>query len=209
MRAVTVPINAASGVGGFIFPGDRVDVLVKFTVKPEGDDSLLTRKVHFSQTLLRNVRVIGKDQNAEQTEGEAEIAKSATLEVTPKQAEALFLANEIGELSLSLRSLADDSVRYNEAMNQPASIQDPDFHNASFTGDALPLQLMQPASNEESTQNTLPSGENKAKFSFTTDYQVNYLLQHMVKSTPRATSHQAPHRVEVHRGGTTTSHDFQ
>src|SRR3546814_6984201 len=87
------------------FPGDRVDLIM--TVKQQqrvGDDFANTRFV--SHTVLRNLRILAVDQRTENTSGEAAVAKTTTLEVEPKQAEAVALALEMGRLSLSLRSLA-------------------------------------------------------------------------------------------------------
>src|SRR3546814_89763 len=105
MRAVTGPVTATSGIAGLVFPGDRVDLIM--TVKQQqrdGDNFADTR--FLSHTVLRNVRVLAVDQKTENTSGEAAVAKTATLEVEPKQAEAVAQALEMGRLSLSLRSLA-------------------------------------------------------------------------------------------------------
>ena len=106
-RAVSIPVDAVSGIAGFIFPGDRVDVLLTFsrTVQNEGSDDSSTR--HFSETLLTRVRVLAIDQSVDSGEkGAAQVANTATLEVTPKQAEKIAIALQIGSLSLSLHSLA-------------------------------------------------------------------------------------------------------
>ena len=106
-RAVSIPVDAVSGIAGFIFPGDRVDVLLTFsrTVQNEGSDDSSTR--HFSETLLTRVRVLAIDQSVDSGEkGAAQVANTATLEVTPKQAEKIAIAMQIGSLSLSLHSLA-------------------------------------------------------------------------------------------------------
>jgi pilus assembly protein CpaB len=105
-RAVSVPINATSGNSGLIFPGDRVDLILTQTLSPEEGPS---RRV--SETVLEGIRVIAMgDQTSDETgEGKShEGARTATLEVTPGQAEAVALVTELGKLSLSLRSLARD-----------------------------------------------------------------------------------------------------
>lgn len=106
MRAVSVPINPTSSNSGLIFPGDRVDlILTQSLPSNEGDASL--RRV--SETVLTDVRIIamGTDTRDNPQEGEAHAnAKTATLEVTPRQAEEVTLLTELGKLSLSLRSLA-------------------------------------------------------------------------------------------------------
>ena len=105
MRAVSLPLTATSGVSGFIYAGDRVDVLLTHSVSfNEGKD-----QHNATETILRNARVIAIDQKADFVPGDKpEIAKNATLELTPKQAEIVTLGNKMGELSLALRSLQDD-----------------------------------------------------------------------------------------------------
>ena len=103
MRAISVPINATTGISGFIFPGDFVDLLLTQSLK-RGDT---TR--HASETVLREVRVLAVDQRVSDQEGTPTIAKTATLEVTPKQAEEIAVVMEIGRLSLALRSLPQET----------------------------------------------------------------------------------------------------
>jgi pilus assembly protein CpaB len=106
MRAVSLPITPTSANSGLIFPGDRVDlILTQSLVESEEEGSI--RRV--SETVLNNIRIIamGVDTSDDPREGEAnEKAKTATLEVTPRQAEEVALLTELGKLSLSLRSLA-------------------------------------------------------------------------------------------------------
>jgi pilus assembly protein CpaB len=109
-RAVTVPVALDTGVAGFVFPGDRVDLLLTFTVKPVPgpDASPAAQQDHrAAETLLTDVRVLAVDQRAADTQNkEVVVEKSATLEVTPKQAEVIAVALDVGKLTLSLRSLA-------------------------------------------------------------------------------------------------------
>jgi len=109
-RAVSVPVSVTSGISGFVFPGDQVDLIVTYTVqeipRPGQTQSgpLLEHKV--SETVLRDIRVIAIDQKLDLKPGEANAnLKTATLEVTPKESEIIALASEMGKLSLSLRSL--------------------------------------------------------------------------------------------------------
>ncbi len=106
LRAVSVPITPTSANSGLIFPGDRVDlILTQSLIESEEEGSI--RRV--SETVLTDIRVIamGADTSDDPREGEAnEKAKTATLEVTPRQAEEVSLLTELGKLSLSLRSLA-------------------------------------------------------------------------------------------------------
>lgn len=100
LRAVTVPVDATTGIAGFVFPGDRVDLLLTHEIKVSGVDRLAT------ETLLQDIRVLAVDQRTDDTEGEPTLAKTATLEVLSKQAEVIAVALRMGRLSLALRSLA-------------------------------------------------------------------------------------------------------
>jgi pilus assembly protein CpaB len=109
-RAVTVPVNTTSGIAGFIFPGDQVDLIVTYSVAerpaPGVDNPGPVRDLKISETVLRDIRVIGIDQKLDNKSGEVNPnLKNATLEVTPKQSEIIALASDMGKLSLSLRSL--------------------------------------------------------------------------------------------------------
>jgi len=109
-RAVSVPINATSGNSGLIFPGDRVDLILTQTL--ESADGDLARRV--SETVLSDIRIIamGVETSDNATDGKNhEKARTATLEVTPRQAEGVALVTELGKLSLSLRSLAVDESK--------------------------------------------------------------------------------------------------
>lgn len=110
MRAVTVPVSATSSVAGFIFPGDRVDLVLTQSVDGGGDGPPL--KV--SETVLRNLRVLATDQRTSHDTDEngktvVNTYSTVTLEVTPKIAEEIAVAQTIGNLSLSLRSIADNA----------------------------------------------------------------------------------------------------
>jgi pilus assembly protein CpaB len=102
MRAVSVPVTATSGISGFVFPGDQVDILI--THMPASGSNEAQHRA--SETVLRDVRVIAVDQKLDSKGNEALVAHTATLEVTPKQSEIIAVAGEMGKLSLSLRSLA-------------------------------------------------------------------------------------------------------
>ena len=116
MRAVTVPVSAKTGVGGFVFPGDHVDLLLTQTV-PANDTG---QPLKATETFLRNVRVLATDQSTETTveEGKTVVRafRTVTLEVTPKIAEKISVAQTIGTLSLSLRSLADNQGELDQAI---------------------------------------------------------------------------------------------
>jgi len=116
MRAVTVGVSTTSGVAGFVFPGDRVDIVLSQEVSGGGDGQSL--KV--SETILRNVRVLATDSRMTATnqEGKAVVKRTSTvtLEATPKIAEKIAVAQNIGQLSLSLRSIADNTAELERAI---------------------------------------------------------------------------------------------
>jgi pilus assembly protein CpaB len=106
MRAISVPVTVTSGISGFVFPGDRVDLLLSYKVPAAADGDAPKNYEHkASQTVLQDIRVIGIDQRLDGKPGEAVVAHTATFEVTPKQSEIIAVASEIGKVSLSLRSL--------------------------------------------------------------------------------------------------------
>jgi len=105
MRAVSVPVTATSGISGLVFPGDQVDILVS-EVLPATHTKGNAAPQKAAETVLHDVRVLAVDQKLESKSGEATVAHNVTLEVTPKQAEEIAVATEMGKLSLSLRSLA-------------------------------------------------------------------------------------------------------
>lgn len=101
MRAVSVKLSPTSGIGGFVFPGDRVDVLLTHTISKSR-----TENFPVTETVFKNVRVLAVDQKSV-ADDKVKISKTATLEVTPKMAEKVAMLGSIGQLSLSLRSLTD------------------------------------------------------------------------------------------------------
>ncbi len=110
-RAVSVPVNDSSGVAGFVFPGDWVDVILTVRVRIENAEGKAKERI-FSETLLTDIRVLAIDQSVENEEGEASIGETATLEVTPKQVEKIAIGLEMGALSLSLHSLSREQDRF-------------------------------------------------------------------------------------------------
>ena len=116
MRAVTVPVSTSSGNAGFIFPGDRVDMVLTQEVAGGGDGPAL--KV--SETIVRNLRVLATDQriDAKDEEGKTVVKKfdTVTLEATPRIAEKIAVAQSLGSLTLSLRSIADNTAELERAV---------------------------------------------------------------------------------------------
>ena len=132
-RAISVPVTATSGISGFVFPGDQVDILITHQLTGAGAGEAQHKA---AETVLQDVRVIGIDQKLDTKNGEALVAHTATLEVTPKQSEIIAVASEIGKLSLSLRSLASASNEKTPA-DAPA-----DDGKTTYTMDSEVSQLL-------------------------------------------------------------------
>lgn len=101
MKAVSIRVNDVLGVAGFVYPGDRVDVLLTRTVRnAEGGDQ------SFVDVLLQSMKVLAVDQVADESKDSPTVVKSVTLEVSTKDAQKLTLAAGAGQLSLALRQAA-------------------------------------------------------------------------------------------------------
>jgi pilus assembly protein CpaB len=104
MRAISIAISVDSGAGGFILPNDRVDVILT----RKGESSAARS---FAKTILSNLRVLAVDQTFRQEKDtRTVVGKTATVEVSPEQAELVASAATSGQLSLALRPLSDAAV---------------------------------------------------------------------------------------------------
>ncbi len=99
MRGVTIRVNEASSVGGFVQPDDRVDVLLTQTDRAPEASTVAPRA--YTRTLIRNVRVLATDQQTQRRQ-QTQPPKTVTLEVNEEDAKRLTLAGAIGQLSLTL-----------------------------------------------------------------------------------------------------------
>jgi len=111
MKAVTIRVNDVEGVGGFVLPGDHVDVV-------------LTRQLEkgsaTTEVVLQNTRVLAVDQSADERLFKAAVAKSVTLEVDTVQAQKVWLASSVGSLSLLLRKAGETA----EAKTRKITLKD-------------------------------------------------------------------------------------
>ena len=117
MKAVTIRVNDVEGVGGFVLPGDHVDVV-------------LTRQIDkgsaTTQVVLQNTRVLAVDQTADERAQKAAVAKSVTLEVDTVDAQKLWLASSVGSLSLLLRKAGETAeVRTRKVTLEDLSTHEP------------------------------------------------------------------------------------
>lgn len=110
-RAMVIPVSPVSGTG-LMFPGDHVDVMLTQTFKNE--DAPLTRR-SVSETVVEDLRVVAIDRNKTGN------AVTVTLEATPQQAEKINVAEELGKLSLTLRSLSENVAESSTPAAPPAA----------------------------------------------------------------------------------------
>jgi|GEM_PF-268009 len=104
-RAASIRVNAVAGVSGFVLPGDHVDVILTRDTATGDQARKLT-----SDIILQNIKVLGADQNADQTAADVQVVGTVTLEVTPADAQKLVLAMDIGSLSLTLRQSGETVI---------------------------------------------------------------------------------------------------
>lgn len=121
MRAVTVKVNDIEGVAGFVFPGDRVDMLLTQRISVKEGSAYPDDELHTSETIVRNLRVLATDQrvtaeNEETKQTEVAVFNSVTIEVTPEIAEKIALAQQMGKLSLALRPIAENVAELESAI---------------------------------------------------------------------------------------------
>ena len=119
-RAMSITVNAETGVGGFVTPGDEVDIVL---TRGGGEEMR-------ALTILQKIRVIGVDQRSDEQSDQAIVARTVTVEVTPEQGQKLALAQRAGMLSLSLRSLETEedkpleAVRLSDLLVEKSPVED-------------------------------------------------------------------------------------
>jgi pilus assembly protein CpaB len=109
MRAISIRVRPDTSVSGFVKPGDDVDLVLVHSAVPETADPPKPHKL--AETILSDIRVIAIDQKPDDQNGSASVAKTVTFEVTRKQAEIVSVAEQLGTLSIVLRSLARADVQ--------------------------------------------------------------------------------------------------
>jgi pilus assembly protein CpaB len=122
MRAMAVKIGAEESAGGFVAPGDYVDVMLTYrkSIKTTTSNKNVKAKQkeivsaildkYATETILQNVKVLAIDQSAIRNEEKVKVGKTATLLVTLREAEILAVAEKAGNLSLALRGVGDDAI---------------------------------------------------------------------------------------------------
>ena len=157
-RAFTIRTTDVSGVGGFVLPGDRVDVIFTEDSAPESRTLSLVSKV-----LLQNVEVLGVDLNDDMTGEAPDVFKTATLAVTLDQAQKLSVASQTGTLELALRGSADEAFEQAEAVSLKEEAEKP--KQVAYAA-PRPLRPRPPATStievvlgESVSQHTVPAGQ--------------------------------------------------
>lgn len=158
-RAMSVALSPTAEVAGFVFPGDRVDVILTHSFSRKDVSDLTERRV--SEIILQNVRVLALDQRSDNQSTDPKVAQTATLEVDTKQAEKLALAIDMsgaqgvnkGSISLVLRSLASEDTTPDK---KPTPTWDSDVSAAypTVNGDDSLMQRVQVMRGKTITENT-------------------------------------------------------
>jgi pilus assembly protein CpaB len=160
MRAITVPISATSGVSGFVFPGDRVDLVLSHRVKVDKSSH------QASETVLTDVRVLAINQDMNSPKEGAMVGKNATLEVTPKQVEKINVARQIGALSLSLRPLRKTDQQQVADGVEPFALTIPET-GKTHTWDSEVSRLLPPPHPKSDVQTVkLSRGDKNSSYQF-------------------------------------------
>jgi len=157
MRAVTVPVSARTAVAGFVFPGDRVDLVLTQSVTGEGP------ALRAAETIVRNLRVLATDQRVDAENADGNVAvrtfSTVTVEATPKLAEKIAVAQTIGTLSLSLRSIADNEAELERAI-AAGEVNVPEGANAKAEASFLAALATRPID----TDTTYSTGGDVSRF---------------------------------------------
>lgn len=130
MRAVTVRVNDTTGVAGFVLPGDRVDVLYTREQSSSGNNTSTI------DILLQNVRVLAIDQLADEKKSDPVIAKVATLELSPVDAQKISLAQATGSLTLTLRSAGSLDPAPAQRIVEAELVSNPSVYQSTFDAQA-------------------------------------------------------------------------
>ena len=139
MKAVTIRVNDVEGVGGFVLPGDHVDVVLTRQID-KGQAS--------SEVVLQDTRVLAVDQSADERTNKAAVAKSVTLEVSIVQAQKVWLASSVGSLSLLLRKAGETA----DVKTRKVTLKDLESGDvANDKGATTTVVVMRPTAKQEYT----------------------------------------------------------
>lgn len=202
MRAISIPISEITGAGGFILPGDFVDILLtrQITIEDLDEESgevERTAQVNQTDTIMKTVRVLAIDQQLNETQNAASVGNSATLELSPEQAELITLTRQLaqqdrGFLTLSLRSFKEMIDEYGDDIDKVKPITVLDLH-------ALVKERL--ANAEKSRENYMQYAKKKsAEASVETEQAATAALAPPVAAVPEVAP-EAPSTVTLIRNG--------
>jgi pilus assembly protein CpaB len=134
MRAFAIRVNDVVGVGGFVAPDDRVDVIL---VRAENGAYAVNQQFR-SDLLMQNVRVLGIDQEADATDNQPKVARAVTLEVTAEQTQILSLATQAGTITLALRNQGASTLDMTRTVTLSDLKAQSGFQNIALTSDSEP-----------------------------------------------------------------------
>jgi pilus assembly protein CpaB len=201
-RAASIAVNITSGISGFIFPGDRVDVILTHDLPGEGAGNTAGPTRRASVTILTDLRVLAIDQRVDQRATEPAVARTTTLEVTPRQGEMLAVAAETGRLTLSLRSLAreDQNDSLPPAPGAPAqSIVAP-----AAEGTVPAPTGMRRAQGQVPSDQAAPDTAEAPAQSYTLDSDTTHLLPPWSQGRPQITVFRGQRTEQVNIGSSST-----
>ncbi len=145
MRSVSVRVDEASGVAGFVSPGAYVDVIAIMSPQLEGAKPV-------SKVILQKVRVLASGQkNETNKDGKPALVNTVTMELTPAQAEKVKLAEAEGKLQLSIRNSTDQDLPKTPGATKRDVLDDLALEQRSLIGtrqgagsSARPMPTVQP-----------------------------------------------------------------
>lgn len=160
MRAVTFPVENKNSVAGFVFPGDRIDIMLTQKVPGGGDGPPL----NVAETIMKNLRVLATDQRTttdvdDQGKTVVKSISMVTIEATPSIAEKISVARALGDLSVVLRPLADSASELDAAIAD-GSIKVPDGKDPKAERAMLDAASNQPTANKT----TFATGADVSRF---------------------------------------------
>lgn len=133
-RAMAIKVDAVTAVGGFITPGDFVDVLLT-----RGDAETL-----MTDTILRNIRVVAVDQSDDELIDKPDVATTVTVEITAEQGQVIALAQNAGTLSLALRTPGSDDAKPIERLRLSDLVPEPVVEPVVEVIDAVAAPIVVP-----------------------------------------------------------------
>ena len=133
-RAMAIKVDAVTAVGGFITPGDYVDVLLT-----RGNDATL-----MTDTILRNIRVVAVDQSDDELIDKPDIAATVTVEITAEQGQVIALAQNAGTLSLALHTPDSKDAMPIERLRISDLVPEPVVAPVVEVAEAVPAPIIVP-----------------------------------------------------------------